>query len=83
MPEAADAELTALAATVRALRERRDISPEQLADDAGVPREEVAALESATADPSFQTLVQLSRALGVPLSELADGVESRLAQGPA
>ena len=81
MPESGDAELTALAATVRDARERRGLTPEQLADRAGLGRSDLAALEAATADPSFGTLVHLARALELPLSGLAADVDARLARG--
>lgn len=82
MPESGDADLTAFAATVREARERRGLTLDQLADRAGLDRDDAAALESGTADPSFGTLVRLSRALDLPLSRLAADIDTRLGRGP-
>lgn len=51
--------------TVRALRNRRNLSQERLAKKMGVSRSMIALYESDTRLPSIPTLIELSRALGV------------------
>jgi len=55
---------------VRALRERRGLSQEQLAERAGLHWTYVSGIERGTRNPGLNTLGRLSRALDVPLSRL-------------
>jgi transcriptional regulator with XRE-family HTH domain len=59
-----------LAANVRSLRRRRNMSQEQLAGRAGMPRSTVTHIESGGANPSLSNLALLSTALGVGLEEI-------------
>jgi transcriptional regulator with XRE-family HTH domain len=52
------------------LRTDRDLSPEQLAVKAGLASVYVAKLESGQHDPSLSTLVRLSKALRVSVTDL-------------
>lgn len=51
---------TAIAATIKSLRENRDMTQKQLADKAGVPQPQIARLESVD-DGRIPTLEQLVR----------------------
>jgi transcriptional regulator with XRE-family HTH domain len=64
-----------LAATLRALRRRADLSQRQLAELAGVPKCTVTRIESGAAmDPRFRTVERLFRAAGAELG-VRGGVE--------
>ncbi len=64
-------DLKALGGAVRELRARRYISQERLGELAGTHRNHVGGLERGEQNITFRMLVQLSRGLGVTLSELA------------
>jgi transcriptional regulator with XRE-family HTH domain len=59
-----------LAANVRNLRRKQNMSQEQLALRAGMPRSTVTNIESGGANPSLANLALLSTALGVGLEEI-------------
>jgi transcriptional regulator with XRE-family HTH domain len=55
------------------LREREDMTQEQLAQKAGVTQGYIAQLEGGLRrNPSLPTLKKLARALGVPVTELLE-----------
>ncbi len=60
----------ALARSVREAREARGLSPQALADLAGVSRAMVVKVERGASSPTAQLLARLSGALGLSLSEL-------------
>lgn len=78
MPPTIDAELRALAAAVREIRARHQLSQERVASRGGVGRKYVGQIERGEIVPSFAALVALARGLGVPLSELVRVYEERL-----
>lgn len=59
-----------LARNLRALREARSITQQQLADRAGVPRPTIAHLESGSGNPTLAVLVRVAGALTVSIEEL-------------
>jgi transcriptional regulator with XRE-family HTH domain len=61
---------TNLADNVRALRESRGLSQQQMAKLAGVPRPTWAHLESGAANPTMAVLVRIADALEVRIEEL-------------
>lgn len=77
MPPAIDAELRALAAAIREIRARQQLSQERVAAGGGVGRKYVGQLERAEITPSFAALVGVARGLDVPLSELVRVYEER------
>ena len=78
MPPTIDAELRALAAAVRELRARQQLSQERVAGRGGVGRKYVGQIERGEIVPSFAALVALAKGLDVPLSELVRVYEERL-----
>ena len=54
----------AIIARLRALRQRKRWTQQQLADAAGMPRSAIARLESAEHSPRFETLHAVARVLG-------------------
>jgi transcriptional regulator with XRE-family HTH domain len=66
------APLEQIAAALRNERERLGISLSELAKRAGIAKSTLSQLESATGNPSVETLWALSIALGVPFSRLVD-----------
>ncbi|HZZ92996.1 MAG TPA: helix-turn-helix transcriptional regulator [Usitatibacter sp.] len=64
---------SALARNVRALRLRRKMSQEELADSAGIDRPSVSLLERASLNPTLETLTKVALALQVRPGELLDG----------
>ena len=63
-----------LGARVRALREARDWSQEELADRAGLHRTYVSSVERGVRNPTVTVMARLASALGVSLAGLVDGV---------
>ena len=55
---------------VRALREQHGLTQAQLAAGAGLRRHHLAAIERGEVDPTFLTLVRITRGVPVPLVEL-------------
>lgn len=61
---------TNLANNIRALRELRKLTQQQLAQLSSVPRPTVANLETGSANPTLGVLVKIATALGVSIEEL-------------
>lgn len=59
-----------LAYNLRYLRKKKDLSQQQLADQAQMPRTTLTHMESGQGNPSLQSLLKVSAALGVPLEQL-------------
>jgi XRE family transcriptional regulator, regulator of sulfur utilization len=59
-----------LAANVRALREARGVSQQQIAQMAGIPRPTWANIESGDANPTLAVLTRVAAALGTHIEEL-------------
>lgn len=78
MPPTIDVELRALAAAIREIRARQQLSQEQVAAKGGVGRKYVGQIERGEITPSFAALVAIAGGLGVPLSELIRVYEDRL-----
>jgi transcriptional regulator with XRE-family HTH domain len=60
----------ALGATLRSARLRAGLSQRTLAARAGVSQSHISAIERAQTDPTYETLLKLTDALGVGLGEL-------------
>jgi DNA-binding XRE family transcriptional regulator len=72
LERSADPEMTKmlLAANLRRLRKQRGISVEQLAADAGLHSTEVTRLERGLREPRLRTVMEVAKALGVPVQDL-------------
>jgi transcriptional regulator with XRE-family HTH domain len=68
-----------LARALRQLREREGISQESTAFMAGIGVATISRIESGAANPTWTTIVRITDALGVDLSDL---VEAIVAQRP-
>ena len=66
------APLDVIAASLRRERERAGLSLSELAKRAGIAKSTLSQLESASGNPSVETLWALGVALGVPFSRLVD-----------
>ena len=66
----ASGHLQGLARRIRGLRERRGLTQEELAERSGISVSFASLLERGERSPSYETLVQVAGALGVPLAEL-------------
>ena len=66
----------ALGAVVRKLRERAELSQEDLATRAELDEREVAAIEAGQLEPTWGDLRRIARVLSVPLPELLARLES-------
>ena len=60
------------AARLKALRERRGLTQEQLSEKSGVGRSHLARLETGKQDPTLSTLEKLAKALGVKVGRLLE-----------
>jgi transcriptional regulator with XRE-family HTH domain len=78
VPPTIDAELLALAAAIREIRARQQLSQERVAAKGGVGRKYVGQIERGEITPSFAALVGIAAGLDVPLSELIRVYEERL-----
>ncbi|MFL5816214.1 MAG: helix-turn-helix domain-containing protein [Conexibacter sp.] len=68
----------ALAAAIRKVRGRKNLSQEQVAADAGLNRKTIGSLEREESLPSFLALAAIAQAMDVSLSELMGVYEKRL-----
>lgn len=80
--------LDRIAASLRRERARAGLSLSELAKRAGIAKSTLSQLESATGNPSVETLWALATALGVPFSALVDPPRPavqliRAGEGPA
>ncbi len=69
--------LDAFAANVRRLRKERGLTQERLAELADLHMTDIARIETQGRDPGVKVLAKIAHGLGVPASELLDGVEHR------
>jgi len=65
-----------LGQVMRAFRQRRDLSQEELGDRAGVHRTYVGQVERGERNPSFESLDRLLRALGVSWAQFGAAVDA-------
>jgi transcriptional regulator with XRE-family HTH domain len=56
---------------VRRLREKRELTQEDLAEAAGITVRTLSQLETGNANPTWATVGDIARALGVSIAELA------------
>lgn len=68
----------AFGAVLRELRKQQSLSQEKLAFDSGLDRTYISLMEVGQRSPSLETMLALSRALHIPLANLASLVETRL-----
>jgi transcriptional regulator with XRE-family HTH domain len=61
-----------MASRLKAIRERRGLTQEQLAEKSGVSRTYLARLETGRQDPTLSTLEKLAKALGVKVRRLLE-----------
>ena len=66
--------LVQLGKRIRALREERKISQEELADRAGIHRNYISQIEGGKRNVSFYNVVRIARALRVTPSSLIDTI---------
>lgn len=59
-----------IGANIRAAREYRNLTQEQLGEKAGVDRQAVGHIEAGQVSPYLDTLLRIAHALGVPLADL-------------
>jgi transcriptional regulator with XRE-family HTH domain len=69
--------LVALGKRIRELREQRNWSQKEFADRCGLHRTAVGLLERAERVPRLDTLLTLSKGLGITVSELPQGLEKK------
>jgi transcriptional regulator with XRE-family HTH domain len=74
--------LRALGQRIRELRTEQGYSQEGFADKCGMHRTFMGTVERGESNLSFQNIAKVATTLGVPLSELFSGLESK-AQGLA
>lgn len=70
-----ESNLLTLGRAVQAIRERRNMSPDELADASGVPGELIAALEAGQLDPTYEVLLEIADGLDTQPSELVSLAE--------
>jgi transcriptional regulator with XRE-family HTH domain len=70
--------LRQLAGRIKALRDEKGWSQEQLAERAAMQRSYLADLELGRRNPSVRTLVKVANAFGIHIADLFDGQAKRL-----
>lgn len=60
---------------VRTARQREKLTQEELGARIGRTPESISNIERGLQSPSIETLVELGQALGIPASELLEGIE--------
>ena len=55
---------------IKMLRENKNLSQEDLANDCNIPKSQVTRIEKAKVNTTVRTLVKISNALGIELKEL-------------
>ena len=60
------------------IRQRRDLSQEELGFESGYHRTYISLLERGQKNPSLKTIFQLAKALKVRPSEMIQGIESQI-----
>ena len=61
-----------MATRIKAFRERRKTTQQQLAEKAGIGRSYLARLETARQDPTLSTLEKIAKALRVKVARLLE-----------
>jgi len=69
--------LVALGERIRELREEKNWSQEEFADQCGLHRTAIGLLERAERVPRLDTLVTISKGFGITVSKLLWGLEKR------
>jgi transcriptional regulator with XRE-family HTH domain len=57
---------------VRKLREKKNMSQQDLANDSGIPKSQVARIERAKVNTTVKTLIKIANALQIEPKELLD-----------
>ncbi|KAF2340802.1 helix-turn-helix domain-containing protein [Flavobacterium tistrianum] len=55
---------------IRQLREKKGLSQQDLADDCGIPRNQIGRIERAKINTGIKTLIRIANALDIELAEL-------------
>ncbi|WP_343618637.1 helix-turn-helix transcriptional regulator [Flavobacterium sp.] len=55
---------------IRQLREKRGLSQQDLADDCGIPRNQIGRIERAKINTGIKTLIRIANAFDIELTEL-------------
>lgn len=63
---------------LRSFREQRDLSQEEAAHAAGIHRAQYGRYEAGHNAPSFVTVLQIAKRLGVPAAVIAQAAEEQL-----
>jgi transcriptional regulator with XRE-family HTH domain len=74
-PYAKEPALVAFGAAMRAIRVGKGISQEDLANDSGIDRSYLGAIERGEQNAGLLHLVRIAAALGVPLADLVSSAE--------
>ena len=68
---------------IRAVRQRRRLSMQQLADATGISQSHLSLIERSRTQPSAEKLVRIARALDVALADLANSERRDITPGQA
>ncbi|MBF0161648.1 MAG: helix-turn-helix transcriptional regulator [Magnetococcales bacterium] len=68
---------------IRAIRGRRKMTQQQLADRAGIPRATLATVERDDANPSLAVVFKIAKALGMSIDELVESEQRHIQHFPA
>ena len=66
----ADKFLIDLGLRIKALRDGKNLTQEDLANDCNIPKSQITRIEKAKVNPTIKTLLKISNALGVELRDL-------------
>ena len=71
-----DTVLAALGQNVRRRRETRKLTPEKLAEKAGLDPTYISGIERGLRNPGIKNVAKLAKALGLSTAELCKGVDA-------
>jgi transcriptional regulator with XRE-family HTH domain len=72
MNSSEDTFLTNLGIHIRQLREKKDLSQQQLANDCDIPKVQIGRIERAEVNTTVRTLVKIATALEIEPKDLLD-----------
>lgn len=69
--------ITNLGIRIRQLREKKNISQQDLANDCGIPKVQIGRIERAEINTTIRTIIKISNALDIQPNELLNFISTK------